>query len=73
MIYRPIVYGSVSTKIPDAPQNGLTHSWVCGVYGANGFDISHFIKRIVFKLHSSFPDPVRSIKYILLIYYALLY
>jgi len=42
--------------------NGYTHDWTIFVRGAEGADISHFVEKVVFILHESFPKPRRVIK-----------
>eukprot|EP00916_Digyalum_oweni_P018755 GHVL01031349.1.p1 GENE.GHVL01031349.1~~GHVL01031349.1.p1 ORF type:complete len:242 (+),score=76.76 GHVL01031349.1:202-927(+) len=36
-----------------------THHWICLLRSPNGEDLSYFIKKVVFKLHDSFTEPVR--------------
>ena len=38
------------------------HAWCCYVRGVDGEDISKFIKRVVFELDPSFPEPKISIE-----------
>jgi len=38
-----------------------SHRWVAYVRGVNGEDISYFIDKVVFHLHPSFKNPIRSI------------
>ena len=42
---------------PDASQ--FTHDWTLFVRGQEGCNIQHFIERVVFYLHESFPKPRR--------------
>ncbi|AMD19699.1 HCL452Cp [Eremothecium sinecaudum] len=62
-ITRPIIYGNTAKKIgdfrpPNAPAEH-THMWTIFVRGPQGEDISYFIKKVVFKLHETYPTPVR--------------
>ncbi|XP_002165177.3 protein AF-9 [Hydra vulgaris] len=41
---------------------GFTHDWNIFVRGAEGNDISHFVEKVVFLLHESFPKPKRVCK-----------
>lgn len=44
-------------------KDGFTHDWELFVRGANeGSDIGHFVEKVVFNLHESFPKPKRVIK-----------
>ena len=61
-VHRPIVYGSSARPITkkDVPSDpSHTHAWTLFVRGVHGEDISYFIKKVVFKLHESFPNPLR--------------
>lgn len=44
-----------SKKTPE----GFTHDWEVFVRGQEGVDISHFVDKVVFHLHESFPKPKR--------------
>lgn len=56
---RSILYGSVATPIKK-PESDHTHRWTVYVRGFHEEDISKYIKRVVFRLHESFPNPSRS-------------
>ncbi|GIX83914.1 hypothetical protein CEXT_629862 [Caerostris extrusa] len=43
-------------------KEGYTHTWSVFVRGLNGSSIEHFIEKVVFHLHDSFPKPKRVIK-----------
>eukprot|EP00835_Amoeboradix_gromovi_P001845 NODE_93_length_21581_cov_0.291919.p8 type:complete len:198 gc:universal NODE_93_length_21581_cov_0.291919:13301-13894(+) len=65
-IYRiPIVYGNYAVQIAQAENaqepERHTHRWTLYVRGVNGEDISYYIKKIEFKLHESFDEPIRTI------------
>jgi YEATS domain-containing protein 1/3 len=38
---------------------GYTHDWTVLVRGEDGQDIRHFVEKVVFFLHESFPKPKR--------------
>jgi hypothetical protein len=40
-------------------QEGFLYDWTLFVRGENSQDISQFVQKVVFHLHSSFPDPQR--------------
>jgi transcription initiation factor IIF auxiliary subunit len=41
----------------------IIHRWSCYVRGLNNDeDISYFIKKVVFQLHPSFPEPVKTVE-----------
>lgn len=56
---RSILYGSVATPIKK-PDSDHTHRWTVYVRGFHDEDISKYIKRVIFRLHESFPNPSRS-------------
>lgn len=41
---------------------GFTHDWMVFVRGAEHSNIQHFIEKVVFHLHESFPKPKRGKK-----------
>ncbi|XP_030631166.1 MLLT1 superfamily elongation complex subunit b [Chanos chanos] len=41
---------------------GFTHDWMVFVRGPEACDIQHFVERVVFRLHESFPKPKRVCK-----------
>ncbi|XP_070541879.1 protein AF-9-like [Ptychodera flava] len=41
---------------------GFTHDWVVFVRGPEGSNIQHFVDKVVFHLHDSFPKPKRVVK-----------
>ncbi|KAH8153135.1 uncharacterized protein LAJ45_02722 [Morchella importuna] len=66
-IYRPFVYGSIATPVnPDKKPPNLppdhTHQWTVSVRGVGENDISHFIKKVQFKLHDTYANPLRMIE-----------
>ncbi|KAM4708329.1 protein ENL [Discoglossus pictus] len=42
--------------------DGFTHDWMVFVRGPEHFDIQHFVEKVVFRLHDSFPKPKRVCK-----------
>ncbi|CAG8474599.1 7062_t:CDS:2, partial [Ambispora gerdemannii] len=63
-IVRPIIYGNVATPLPPkkSAETDHTHKWTVSVKGVNGEDISYFIKKVVFKLHETYQNPLRTIE-----------
>lgn len=55
---RMIVYGSVATPIK-RPDSDHTHKWTVYVRGFHNEDLSTYIKKVIFRLHESFPIPSR--------------
>uniref|UniRef100_W5KEA2 MLLT1 super elongation complex subunit b n=1 Tax=Astyanax mexicanus TaxID=7994 RepID=W5KEA2_ASTMX len=45
-----------------ATTEGFTHDWMVFVRGPETCDIQHFVERVVFRLHESFPKPKRVCK-----------
>jgi YEATS domain-containing protein 1/3 len=49
---------------------GMTHDWQLYVRGSQGdgssYEISHFIDKVVFNLHDSFPKPKRTVSILFL-------
>ncbi|AET40170.1 YEATS domain-containing protein YAF9 Ecym_5416 [Eremothecium cymbalariae DBVPG len=65
-VIRPIIYGNTAKKMgpyrpPNAPSEH-THMWTIFVRDPRGEDVSYFIKKVVFKLHETYPNPVRVIE-----------
>mmetsp|Transcript_17531 Transcript_17531/g.26085 ORF Transcript_17531/g.26085 Transcript_17531/m.26085 type:complete len:250 (-) Transcript_17531:108-857(-) len=59
-VQRPIVYGTIAQLLKTPIESsGHTHRWMCYVRGAQNEDISQFIRKVVFNLHSSFAKPKR--------------
>ena len=59
-IHCPIVYGTIATPIADSGDH--THKWTVYVRGFNDEDISYYIKKVTFKLHESFAEPLRVVE-----------
>lgn len=65
-VTRPIIYGNTAklmgdNKPPNAPKDH-THLWTIFVKDPRGDDLSYFIKKVVFKLHETYPNPVRVVE-----------
>ena len=66
-VYRPFVHGTIAKpfndetnpKPPGIPAEH-THSWTVFVKGVDNKDITHWCKKVQFKLHESIPNPLRS-------------
>ncbi|KAI0463061.1 hypothetical protein LJB42_003076 [Komagataella kurtzmanii] len=65
-ISRPIVYGNVAKpfgeKRPPEANAEHTHTWTVFVKDPQGKDLSYFIKKVVFKLHDTYPNSARTIE-----------
>jgi YEATS domain-containing protein 4 len=66
-VYRPFVYGTEAipfdpaNRPKDAPPDH-THRWKVFVRGVNNEDISHWLRRVQFKLHDTYANSVRMIE-----------
>ncbi|KAI0322490.1 yeats family protein [Amylostereum chailletii] len=75
-IHRPIIYGNTATVLAPEERQTLphpdhTHRWTVAVRSASSDpesnivggadDIGYFIKRVSFKLHDTYPTPLRNI------------
>lgn len=56
---KSIIYGSMSFYQGKKVDEQNSHKWACYVRGAGDEDLSIFIKKITFQLHSSFSNPCR--------------
>ncbi|SCU81657.1 LAFA_0C06392g1_1 [Lachancea sp. 'fantastica'] len=65
-VARPIIHGNSAKKMGDVkPPNAPvehSHIWTIFVKGPNGEDLSDIIKNVVFKLHETYPNPVRTVE-----------
>lgn len=52
-------FGHKASCKNQATQDGFTHDWTVFVRGQDEKDISHFVEKVVFNLHESFPKPKR--------------
>ncbi|KAK9464271.1 yeats family-domain-containing protein [Lipomyces arxii] len=65
-ICQPFIFGNVAVPLgenrgPDVSPDH-THLWTIFLRGVNGEDLSSFVKRVVFKLHETYPNAARSIE-----------
>ncbi|CEM10002.1 unnamed protein product [Vitrella brassicaformis CCMP3155] len=65
-VVRPIVIGTyavmMTKKETDKRQDNATHQWTCLLRSPTNEDLSYFIKKVVFLLHSSFDRPERVVE-----------
>ncbi|CAL9730167.1 protein AF-9 homolog [Monosporozyma unispora] len=65
-VSRPIIYGNTAKKMGDhKPANAPvehTHLWTIFVRDPRGEDISYYIKKVVFKLHETYPNHTRVVE-----------
>ncbi|KAF8603496.1 yeats-domain-containing protein [Ceratobasidium sp. AG-I] len=76
-VHRPIIYGNTSVLLTPTERGGAppdhTHRWTIAIRSAaspegktdqtgGADDLTHFIKRVNFKLHETYPQPNRSIE-----------
>mmetsp|Transcript_31155 Transcript_31155/g.52320 ORF Transcript_31155/g.52320 Transcript_31155/m.52320 type:complete len:216 (-) Transcript_31155:318-965(-) len=54
-------YGSVAFWLGKKADEYHSHRWTCYVRNPENKDMTHVIEKVVFKLHDSFPNPVRVI------------
>ena len=60
---RGIVHGTIATsKGKKLTDDEASHKWSCYVRGPDDYDISPFIKQVVFTLHPSFNNQIRYLK-----------
>ena len=60
MIHKPIVFGTFAVFRGKKVNFNEAYSWCVYTRGAHGEDISKFVKKVVFELDPSFPEPVRT-------------
>jgi YEATS domain-containing protein 4 len=63
------VFGSIATKLPEDPAqrpSGLpaehSHRWTVYVRGVDGADITYWLRKVQFKLHDTYAQPLRMIE-----------
>lgn len=54
--------GHSASRKTKPSKEGFTHDWELFVRGCDGNEIGHFVEKVVFNLHESFPKPKRVIK-----------
>jgi transcription initiation factor IIF auxiliary subunit len=64
-LYRPFVTESVATFIDEKKRAANTpaehtHQWTIRVKGVDDEDITYWLKKVQFKLHETYPNPLRS-------------
>jgi YEATS domain-containing protein 4 len=59
-LVKPIVYGNSSEKLPHALPNGHTHRWRMFVRPYFEEDMSKYVRKVQFRLHESYSNPLRS-------------
>lgn len=55
--------GHIASPKSKITPEGFTHDWELYVRGSDSADISHYIEKVVFNLHESFPKPKRGKKF----------
>ncbi|KAL5557574.1 hypothetical protein UlMin_039810 [Ulmus minor] len=58
----PIVYGTIAFYLGRKASESQSHRWTVYVRGATNEDLGGVVKRVVFKLHPSFHNPVRAVE-----------
>ena len=59
-IIRPVVYGNIARYFgKKREEDGHTHAWTCYFKPLKSEDMSVYIKKVQFKLHESYPTPIR--------------
>ncbi|KAI9483131.1 MAG: exocyst complex component Sec5-domain-containing protein [Benjaminiella poitrasii] len=61
---RPFYYGSIATPLngKKVSETDHTHKWTVMVKGLNNEDLSYYIKKVVFKLHETYSNPLRTVE-----------
>jgi YEATS domain-containing protein 4 len=63
MISVPFIYGSTAVPISNRKdETSHTHKWSVYVRGLEGQKLDWLFKKVVFKIHETFPNPNRSIE-----------
>lgn len=60
IIKKELVLGHLARHLPRTTDKGATHHWEIFLYSPTGEDLTKWIKKVVFHLHSSFDNPVRT-------------
>ncbi|PRP83957.1 YEATS domain-containing protein 4-like [Planoprotostelium fungivorum] len=58
-VVKRIAYGNIAFFMGKQAEEGKTHKWTCYVRSVHNEDISYYIKKVIFNLHQSFPNPRR--------------
>ncbi|KAF7731387.1 NuA4 histone H4 acetyltransferase complex and the SWR1 complex subunit [Apophysomyces ossiformis] len=61
---RPIYYGNIAVPLTGkrATESDHTHKWTVMVRGLNNEDISYYVKKVVFRLHETYANPLRTVE-----------
>lgn len=60
-ISKGIIYGNIAFSLGKKADKESTHKWICYLRGHNNEDISYFVSKVTFTLHSTFENSVRVI------------
>ncbi|CAO3582769.1 unnamed protein product [Absidia cylindrospora] len=63
-VSRPIYYGNTATPLngKKASNSDHTHKWTVMLKGLNNEDLSYYIRKVVFRLHETYPNPLRTVE-----------
>jgi YEATS domain-containing protein 4 len=60
VLTKPVVYGNIARYFGKKREDdGHTHSWTCYLRPFKNEDMSVYVKKVQFKLHDSYPSPIR--------------
>lgn len=62
-IVKQIIYGNTARLLPRKLENNHTHSWTLYIRSLNEEELSVYIRKVQFKLHESYPSPLRGKSY----------
>ncbi|KAK9916702.1 hypothetical protein WJX75_005963 [Coccomyxa subellipsoidea] len=57
----PVVVGTCAFYLGKKATETQSHKWYLYVRGVSGEDIGHIVKKVVFNLHPTFPNPTREV------------
>ena len=61
-VVKPIVFGSISQSLlKKADDENHTHEWTVYVKPFHNEDMSNYVKKVQFKLHETYTNPIRLI------------
>jgi YEATS domain-containing protein 4 len=63
-IVKPIVYGNYAEKLSRALPNNHSHKWKMFVRPFYDEDMSKYVRKVQFRLHESYSNPLRSKNFI---------
>ncbi|KAI8371754.1 yeats family-domain-containing protein [Radiomyces spectabilis] len=63
-VTRPFYFGNIAMPLTGkkAADSDHTHKWTVMVRGINNEDLSYYIKKVVFKLHETYANPLRTVE-----------